>query len=738
MQNLYRLCFAAIGLPIFALAIACTKSPEEAPDPVEPPKTYPDKNIYTNVVFPMDEVPYDETSADISAREARLFQRKSVFFAGLDQAISSNTLNKWLSDYYKQFTSDINAAEPYTVLALHMLNDARYTTALKPALVEILRNNIPLNIGIFNTESEKDKQNGFDGKLRDLNTVHPVRYALESAYALKRLDSYDQQSQKLIEDLIVSQVENQTNYFRGTYKTTGYNKELFATDIAFWVKMLYGDQKYPLTAKTFESIWENVTVTSYDGDNSPHYDSTTGFYLVLRWGLLLGRENELKASPHIRRLIDRMAKTVLTSGQTTKFAKSMENLYSSNKELALDGGRLLAWDLKVGYLLYGDPNYLYIARKYEDLRFNALNITRWKAAVYDIWPEGINFEGVSAMPTADFGKVHITERITSRTQYNGLLLGRGDADYKTVQDKIFLSTGSHPNAPSLLIDLSYTQSKAATDNRIGITSYQFMSAHVATVLGRPGEPFRLNRPMVAPTTVQDFPVFKVSQGDVTPSADYLALMGYNPSFDYIINDYKAAVISEYASYCDISYSKFEYDGVSARRQVILLHNGIAVVHDHIRNNGAVAMNAATIYTIWPSIEIQDERWIMQTGHVPTTVSLPLYTEIPMLFYFPQTASDTRMRVVTDEMRSNYEKGKTKTLILEEVQPLQPGQDTEMITVIIPVKNKTSVGPFIENIICDRTDNGGYLLYLPSPSDKATKIFIGKDEKPMVDNITPAL
>lgn len=168
-----------------------------------------------------------------------------------------------------------------------------------------------------------------------------MRYALESAYALKLLDSYDAESEALVKQLIEDCVENRAYYFDGTYLTSGYNKEIFAVDIAFWVKMLYGDQTYPLTVKTFENVWTNVTVTSYDGDNSPHYDSTTGFYLILRWGLLLGREYDLAASPHIRRIMDRMAKTVMNSGQSGKFGKSMENLYSSNKELAIDGGTAL-------------------------------------------------------------------------------------------------------------------------------------------------------------------------------------------------------------------------------------------------------------------------------------------------------------------------------------------------------------------------------------------------------------
>lgn len=732
MHAFYRSA-AVVGLGLAALVASCTEAPEEDPQTPPPSTTYPDKHIYTNAVFSMDEVPHDEPTSDIAARESRLVARKPVFFANLDQAIANGTLSQWLSTYHKEFTSEADAAEPYTVLAQLLAVRPEYTQGLKPALVEVLRAKIPHNIEVYETEAAKDRAAGYDGYPRDLNTVHPVRYALESAYALKLLDSYDTESERLIRQLIEDCVENRAYYFDGTYLTSGYNKEIFAVDIAFWVKMLYGDQTYPLTVKTFENVWTNVTVTSYDGDNSPHYDSTTGFYLILRWGLLLGREYDLTASPHIRRIMDRMAKTVMNSGQSGKFGKSMENLYSSDRELAIDGGRPLAWDLKVGYRLYGDPNYLYIARKYEDLRFNSRNVSRWKGSIYDLWPEGINCEGQTALPTSDFGTVHVTERITSQ---NGVMLGRGDANYKTVQDKIILSTGRHPNAPSMLIDLSYTQSKAAYDHRIGITTYQFLSAHVATVLGRPGEPFRINRPMVAPVTVADFPVLKVEQGDVWPSSAYKAVMGYDEKSDYTIGDYGAWTICPYAAACEIPYTKFQYDGVSVRRQIVLLHNGIAIVFDRLENNSAMPLNAAVTYNLWPSVERQGERWVMQTGHVPTTVAVPVPGEIPAVFCFPQTATATRMRVETDELCSSYERGRTRILVLESSAPLQPGQSADLLSVIVPVKEKASIEAFVGNLECEAVEEG-YLLYVPSPSDRATKILLRRSGRPVVDDMTAA-
>lgn len=724
------LAFATVFLITFPSAISCAETPEMQEENAEP-SGYPDKSIYTDAVFRMDEVPLDEPASDIAFRESRLASRVPAFYSSLDNAIASGIIPEWLQDYYDEYSTEVEAAEPYTVLILAVMDEPKYAEALKPYIVDILRNNITVNIDTFHAESEKDMAAGKDGRIHDLNTVHPVRYMLESAYDLRLLGEYDAESESTVRSFIADNIENKVNYYTGTYGTTGYNKEIFAMDIAFWVKMLYGDE-YPCTNAGFERIWTNVTEISYDADNSPHYDSGTGLYLILRWGLFLGRTESMRNSVHLHRILDRMAKTVHTGGQTMKFGKSMENIYSSDKELALDGGRTLAWCLKVAYMLYQEPSYLYIARKYEDLRYNSQDITRWKGIVCDLWPEGINADGVSAYPAPEFGTVHVTERITSNVYYDGINLGRYDSNWKTVQDKIVLSTGTHPDAPSMLIDLSYTQPKAAWDHRISIGSYMFMSAHVATVLGRPGEPFRINRPYVAPVELEGFPVFKVGQGDVDPTAEYEELLGYSSKFDYEIEEYTAGKISAEAAYCNISYSKFEYDGVSARRQVVLLHNGVAVVLDRISNTGDRTLNAATIYAVWPSIISSGERWVVQEGHVPTKVSMPSYPEIPVLFAFPGTSTPSAMRIEDDELRSSFEKGRVKTLILQAAEPLTAGGTVEMLTVIAPLKNSGSAGAFAEHIECENVDEG-YLLYLPSSDDKAVKVLMTREGRPMVND-----
>ncbi|MGI6313967.1 MAG: hypothetical protein ACOXZI_06600 [Candidatus Cryptobacteroides sp.] len=721
---------ALISIPFIAIS-ACSKEPSEKETPEEEAvDKYPSKQIFSDIPFRYSDTPYSEPVADIISREIRLNKREKEFYAQLDNAIANGSIDSWMNKYHKEFTSETYSPEPYTVLIMEVMKQDKYKDGLKDWIVSWLKANILTNQNIFNDEVAKDLSIGRSGLIFDLNTVHPVRYLLESAYALRLLDSYDTQTENLVKKFIEDNIENKVNYYTGDYRTSGYNKEIFAMDIAFWVKMLYGDEYYH-TNLGFENIWTNVTVSSYDADNSPHYDSGTGFYLILRWGEFLGRENELKASQHIFRIMDRMARTVMTSGISGKWGKSMENLYSNNKELATDGGRTLAWCLKMGYRIYGDINYLYIARKYEDLRFNSRNISRWKGTVCDLWPSGINYARVSARPTDDFGLVHKTTRIASKGVHNGTMLGRGVTTYLTQQDKIVLSTGTHPDAPCLLVDMSISASKAAQDHRLGINMSIFKGAHVCSYLGRPGEPFRLNRPYVAPASLSGFPVFDIPQGDVNPTSDYTNRLGYYYQTDYTIESYEAATLSKNAAYCEINYSRLQYIGVNATRKIVLLHNGIIAVYDILENNADIKYNAADIYTLWPDVSQSGERWALQSSHIPTTVNTPAVQELPILFCFPITSSSTIMNIDIDNNRTSYENGKTKTLSIKAEKPIGKGECLEIITIIVPVKSLGDIDNFVEQIICSKVDEG-YLLYIPSSETNAIKILFNNEGAPIVE------
>lgn len=250
----------------------------------------------------------------------------------------------------------------------------------------------------------------------------------------------------------------------------------------------------------------------------------------------------------------------------------------------------------------------------------------------------------------------------------------------------------------------------------------YKSAQINTYYGRPGEPFRINRPFVAPATLSGFPVFNVVQGDVVPQNDYYNLLNYNNQTDYVLSDYSVKTLEDGSAYCNISYSKFEYAGVSAERKLVLLHNGVMVVLDRLTNLSSRALNAATIYSVWPGVEGSGENWVLQSAHTPTTVGTPSVSEIPVLFCFPQTPTASTMNVLADPARNSNERDKVKVLSCKADNTIQNGATAEFVTVIAPIKNKSSVAAFVKQIVCEKID-GGYLLYLPSSEKNAYKIVL---------------
>jgi hypothetical protein len=683
-----------------------------------------------NAVFAMDYVPHEESSKEISAREARLNNRWNTFIVNINKATSANTIDVWIKSYLTQISSD-NIGMSYSLLT-NLCLDYNYSQ-LKQPLIDSLNDVIIKCYKTYLTESAIDIAAGYKGFPRDLNTVHPARDVLESAYNLKLLGAYGGTTQTLVENFINTYIENKCDYYDGTYRSTGYNKEVYALDVAFWIKMLYSDKTtmFPKSKASFEDMWFGLMYCSYDGDNSPHYDAGTGVYLVLHWAYLLGRENVLRNTPHIKRILDRMAKTIMNSGENAKWAKCMGIFNTSYSQFCTDASKHLSWDMKMAYRLFNDPKFLFVARKYEDLHYNA-GVSRWAGDICDSWPVGINYnsitQSVCPMDTTCFA----TNRITSNTAYDGLLLGRGDTNFKSVQDKLILSTGHHPRSPYFLMDLSYTQSKAATDRRIGIDNLIFDGTHISTYLDRPGEAFRSSRPFVAPDTLP-FPVLNVTEGDVFPSSDYKNLMGFKPEFDYVIGKYGVKQLSQNAAYAEVEYTKFQYPGVSARRRVVLLNNGIMVVYDRISSasNSGRADNVGVLYNIWPSVDQtgNNNRWVLQGKHLPTLVDKTGVATggIKTLFYFPVVGTNTTASVNTDPIRSNANICRTYCAKAH----LSAGETAEIISLIIPLKDATRANELTQSITAIKTGSN-FVITIPSPANPIV-VTIGEIGDPTIND-----
>lgn len=666
---------------------------------------------YSDAIYPMDYVPKEETIQDVSERDVRVKQRISDFWKNLNTAITSNSINAWIDNFIEIATKE---RSPY--LDLTYLCIDYNCPQLKKFLITKIKNDIHAQYQTLLQEIEIDKNNGQSGSLRDLNTTQPAGIIMEDAYSLKRLGAYEGDIKLFVESVIETYVEGKASYYKGDYLSTGYNKELFAMNVAFWVKMLYSDDAtgYPLCKTSFDNVYNALLNYSYDADNSPHYDANTGFNLLLHWGLLLNDEAGLKNSIHIKRIIDRMSRTIMNSGQTAGWGKLMGGFYNGDKEYLLDAGIGMTWCLKVGYRLFKDPFYLYMARKYEDFRFNVGN-SKWKNDYIDLYPIDINRKDTGAGIPSQQASSSLTPRITSKTQYDGLLLGRGDRDYKQVQDKLILSTGHHPRAPYMLMDVSYTQHKAAPDHRMGIDNFIFNGVHICTYLGRPAEGFRINRPFIAPKSISgNFPLFSLPEAEVVPTASYYNYFGFDSRFDYVIGNCEAKKLSDDIAYGEVEYTKFQYDGVSAKRKMLLLNNGILIVYDKvISSNGKGRKDVVgVLYNIWPSVAKTGKNWLLQGVHKASLAKEDSRydSEGQTLFYFPRTKNNNTMSVTVDPLRNNA----NISSVLCSQTDLDSGEDAEFITLIIPMRKPGEVETFVAGISVTK-DGSVYTVSIPSPS-----------------------
>jgi hypothetical protein len=291
-------------------------------------------------------------------------------------------------------------------------------------------------------------------------------------------------------------------------------------------------------------------------------------------------------------------------------------------------GEGLPWTLKMGYLIFKDPLLLYASRKYQD-RLNRQRDSKNDSTVLCLFPKNINSWDVrgAAFPVGEPLSL-ITRRLTHvEGEQLANRIGRGDTNTGLVQDKLILRTGSHPQAPCFLMDLSFSQSKHAPDHRIGIDNLLFDTSHLCTYSGRPGNGNQINQPLICPTKIP-FPLVPAEPGEVTPSPEYLFRLGRSDDYrSYKLQHFAATQLPPSAAYGVADYSKFQYPGAKLRRETVLLHNGVLVVLDTFTTDTSFTgeFNAGVIYQVWPGVQEGDPalRWCFKPLVHPLPPSWPV-------------------------------------------------------------------------------------------------------------------
>jgi hypothetical protein len=690
-------------------------------------------------LFPLDWVPAREAKEEIAAREARLETVEKDWRATLLAAKESGGLAAWLGSQLPDLESrgrhaarraktpardddDAESGGQVYKRAHRLLGLTRFALdegheELKPFLIEEFRGLQEIAVKTFlierqndidraNARREADEEEDtpkYLGYPFDLNTVHPFNAILICAAGMKLLGEYKGEFAERTEELIETYVENKGR-FTGRWLSGGYNKEVFHMEIGGWVEFLYADNpgKYPVARKTFSVCWDGwMRDYGYDGDNSPHYDAGTGVPCLMRTAYFLGRLGDLRKRDDFRRITWRMAHTVMNSGESAKWGKSMGEPFVS-------AGEGLPWTLKMGYQLFGDPLLLHAARKYED-RLMRERDSKNQATFPNVYPKGINAWDKRNLAFPADEPISLTTRRLTHVDGDtlGNRIGRGDKKTGLVQDKIILRTGTHPQAPYFLMDLSFSQSKHAADHRIGIDNLLFDTSHVSTYSGRPGNGNQINQPLICPTNIP-FPLVPAEPGEVNPSKEYLAMVGRAAKDgSYKLRHFAATNISPQAAHGVADYAKFQQEGASVRREVVLLNNGVMVVLDTITTDGSFTgeFNAGVIYQVWPRIQASDPslRWVLQSPRPPTAPELAREPQgFPTLYLFPE-AEKLEARLVADPMNPGNKAKKEKKAGQEKIKtysvhgPLRKNEKIVIPSIIAPIRDAAKVADFADAV-----------------------------------------
>lgn len=594
-------------------------------------------------LYPIDFAPHDDTLEAVAKREEVLFQRWQDHFTQLDTWIKEPQ-GKPLADFIKKTSS----RDLYT-----LAKDYGYESLLSPTL-DKARTEFSHQIAL----AEKV----LEGKgILDIGDVANLNNAMREALVLHDAGKFTPDLSALLEKILSTHVEKKSIFWGFTkkfpYYHSGYNKECITMEVGSNTKLLYhGTGKFPHTIDAFDAAWTQITQQAYELDNSPHYDSSVNLYIILRWAILHGKMDEIKNAPHFQMFCERMACMAMANGEHANFGKSMAvyrkvTLHGRDYDDLFVNGGGLGTIMRWAYRFYRDPTYLYIARKYEMTNSRGKGVLTFMPKEYDL-----NFFDVkNAMPRANMSLNHCTIRLKGP----GYSLDRGvrREHIQPVQDKLILSTGTHPQSASLLMDLSYTQSKAMANRRMGIDNHLFQGTHTVSIVGRPPEAERTNRIIITSENKKSL-----------------------EKSTYVLRDYFATRVNKDLAYGEVSYSTFQIAGVASKRRMALLHNGVLVVEDSIKADDTLSKNllVKTLYNVWTDTVARGENWVLSTphtGHLPDG-SNP--EPIQSLVYFAQ--SDDQTTEITD---SKYHD------TIQNVAKLSKGKLIRIISVVIPLSEKSA-------------------------------------------------
>jgi hypothetical protein len=558
---------------------------------------------------------------------------------------------------------------------------------------------------------------------------------------------------------------------QSSWETTGYNKEVSVGIHPAYAMGIYTESVsqtfFPKTYTGFFNLWDhlfrycssNCTGTSptmvlgsYETDNAPGYNNLN-VNMVLFMGVALNRSVRngstsihayISDSEDMPRLLNNLAQEIMSSGNYVNYNNGIfgwiDNQYPYNNSEVTGPS-----NLKLGYLIYQNPNYLYYARKLEQFMITTGQLNATILNENELFPANLDSATITDVP-APAPVSQMTQFRTSYVPpyntYHGQFLARGAPASQTtlVPNKFVLRTGVDDFAPYIMMSLTGFGHHGDLDQSMTLENMLFNGSYLAN---RPGEANQVNQSnavFIAPST-QTYPMFVPfsNKNEATNNASFYkslyTSLGYNNPFTSSITNYiydilsggtniqpnfnaTASQLSNGSGYSDITFSQYQYPGYHVRRQTILMPNGITAVKDTVWSDGsntALTANGGVTWRLWPGVTSSGTNWVLESPltSISSSEKIPPATQTTQTLIFVAQAAGRSFGMQSEPLSDYMSSGAKQTVstfyAYENVSDLQKHV---FVTLIMPLLDPNGASTIVAGIQVTPQASGQLLVTIP--------------------------
>jgi hypothetical protein len=528
-----------------------------------------------------------------------------------------------------------------------------------------------------------------------------------------------------------------------TWPTTGFNKEVSQGLQPAYTIGIYGQTNYaaiwPQSYKGFFIFWNGMMAGqqgSYEPENSPSYGNFN-ISMVMHMGIGLNRlvrptgstdvNAYLSDSVDMPRILDRIVSETMTNGNSVNYNKAIstwQNNYAFNNPE--DSG---PFNLKIGYSIFQNPNYLFTARKLEQNMITNFIFTKNRLNATEMYPVNIQHYDVLNVQAPKAQSV-VTQIRISPGCYNGLLLCRAAPQKETtlIPDKIVLQTGQTDEAPYVMMSVAGAGMYGNLDQRMTLENTLFQSAYMAARPFRPCQVNRSNSALIVPSKLT-FPEFAPIVGDCEDGAptDFYTIMGLNSATNnYLLASATAEQLSGGGATAEVSYTQYEYPGYHAVRQVILKPNGMIFIRDAIWSDGSNTMtaNGGVTYRLWPGVASSGTNWMLQAPlhAISSSAQLTSVSDLSTLFYI-SNGTGRSFGSAVEPLKDVYSSPASQTLTtFYAYDNLADNKVHYFVSILLPLKNVAAAAVIAKGITVTTNAKGVTKVTVPDVSSTFTEKF----------------